>query len=109
MIGEKSAVSQLASTDGVLTVEEMSKPLAPREPSLHKSVPIGARVRVPSHYLGHAAVGTVVGISSVHIIFFYIVLMDEPFPSEYGECRALTVSGSELDSEDGKTNWRLDQ
>lgn len=99
----------LAASVGVITVMKMSKPLAPREPTLHKPVPMGARVRVPPHFLGHTATGTVVGISFVHVVFSYIVLMDEPFPSEYGECRALCVGGAELDSEDGKSNWRLDR
>lgn len=100
-------MSQLADGIGMLMVEGMSKPLAPREPALHKSVPMGARVRVPPHYHGHVATGTVVGIASLHVVFIYIVLMDEPFPSEFGECRALTVGGSELESEDGTVNWRL--
>lgn len=34
---------------------------------------------------------------------------DGCFPSEYGECRALCVGGCELESEDGKSNWRLDR
>lgn len=77
------------------------------EPALHKPVPMDTRVRIPAHYLGKPAVGTVVGVSSVHVIFTYIVLLDEAVSSEYGKIRALSINGAELDSEDGMTNWRL--
>ncbi len=77
------------------------------EPGLHKPVPMGARVRIPPHYVGKVATGTVIGIAALHVVFSYIILLDEPHPTEYGEIRALSIVGSELDSEDGSTNWRL--
>lgn len=70
---------------------------------------MNTRVRIPLHYLGRVATGTVIGVASATIIFSYIVLLDESVSTEYGEVRALTVSGSELESEDGTSNWRLDR
>lgn len=75
-------------------------------PTLHQPIPMETRVRVPKHYLGHEAVRTVVGISFMHVIFSYIVLLDEPISSGYGIQRATCVGGAELTSEDGLTNWR---
>lgn len=68
---------------------------------------MNTRVRIPDSYLGRKAFGTVVGVSSMHVIFHYIILLDEPFQAEFGEIRALTVIGSELTSEDGSQDWRL--
>lgn len=77
------------------------------DPALHKHVPMFTRVRIPDHYLGRKATGTVVGIAALHVVFSYIVLLDEVIQSEYGPQRALVVGGAELVSEDGATNWRL--
>lgn len=77
------------------------------EPTLHKPVPLESRVRLPFHYFGKEVKGTVVGISSMHVIFVYIVLLDEAQDSEFGKVRAVAVPGAELESEDGSTNWRL--
>lgn len=85
---------------------QITMPLS--QPTLHKPVPMGQRVRVPKHYLGKDATGTVEGISFMHVIFVYIVRLDEPHPSEHGEIRCITVGGADLDSEDGLTNWRLE-
>lgn len=76
------------------------------QPGLHYPIPMNTRVRIPDSYLGRRSMGTVVGISSMQIVFMYIVLLDEPYQAEFGEIRALTVLGSELESEDGTTNWR---
>lgn len=77
------------------------------QPSLHKPIPMNSRVVVPAHYLGKGVSGRVVGISSMHVIFIYIVLLDVPIDSEYGRMEAISVSGSELNGEDGK-HWRLE-
>lgn len=83
-------------------------------PALHRPVPMNSRVLVPSNYLGRpeadlaSRTGTVVGISSMHVIFTYIVLLDIPYNDpDYGEMKALAAPGSELESatEPGK-NWR---
>ena len=77
-------------------------------PSMHREVPMGTRVIVPAGYASVAELkGTVVGIASMHIIFSYIVLLDEPAPSEYGDLRAVTVPGPQLSGENGE-NWRLE-
>jgi hypothetical protein len=79
-------------------------------PTLHKPVPMNVRVVIPEHY--HTGktpkYGKVVGISACHVIFTYIVLLDEPMPSEYGPLGALVVNGPELVGVDGE-NWRLEK
>jgi hypothetical protein len=78
------------------------------QPTFHKPIPMNARVVVPAGFASIEPLrGTVVGISSIHVLFFYIVLLDAPLQTPYGEQRAIAVSGSQLDSEDG-SNWRLD-
>lgn len=81
------------------------------EPGLHKPVPMNARVRIPEHYLGRGKrdTGTVVGIAAIHVVFSYIILLDEPIETEYGQTRALSIGGAQLESEDGLTHWRLDR
>lgn len=79
-------------------------------PIFHKVVPMETRVKVPSSYLNNRqnVSGTVVGISFAHVVFGYIVLLDEPFQAErLGKIRALVVLGSELEAEDG-SNWKND-
>ena len=80
------------------------------EPALHKSIPLQTRVIVPENYLGSdrdSYAGRVVGISALHIIFTYIVLLDVPVETEYGLTSAICVSGTELMNEQGKYEWRL--
>ena len=68
------------------------------QPTLHKPIPMEARVIVP-----HIdRVGTVVGISSMHVVFTYIVLLDEPWEDQ----RAVVAHGPLLEGEDG-SNWRI--
>lgn len=74
------------------------------EPSLHKTIPLNTRVSIPLIN----RVGLVVGISSMHVIFHYIVLLDEEYEIPEGKVKAVAVSGTELWSEDGKSNWRLE-
>lgn len=77
------------------------------EPTLHKPIPMGARVVLPEEFYGGGK-GTVVGISSMHVIFNYIVLLDEPKEdSDYGTWKAISVSGTVLTGEDG-TSYQLD-
>lgn len=76
------------------------------QPTLHKPVPMGARVVIPALYVGEVRHGTVVGIGFVHIVFSYIVLLDEPVNTPYGTMRAIPVVGGDLTGEDG-SNWRL--
>lgn len=80
------------------------------QPTLHKPVPMGARVKITENS-GYPPVspGTVVGVASVHILFHYIVLLDTPFDTEYGPQRALSVPGTHLETEDGLTNFRLER
>lgn len=47
-------------------------------PTLHKDVPLQTRVRVDAQYLGKEVTGTVAGIASIHVIFHYIVILDQP-------------------------------
>ena len=78
------------------------------QPTLHKPIPMGAKVRVPDNYLGRPATGEVVGIASMHVIFIYIVLLDVPYEDkDYGTFRAITVQGSELSDLNGG-NWKLE-
>ena len=79
------------------------------EPTLHKPVPMDTRVVIPAGYCSLAAVqGTVVGISCLHVIFGYIVLLDEAITTDYGEQRAVIVYGSQIETPDGR-NFRLDR
>lgn len=77
------------------------------QPTLHKPVPMRTRVRLPKHYLGPHVTGTVAGIAFMHVIFSYIVILDEEYNSDHGPILAITIGGSELESEDGTDNWRL--
>ena len=79
-------------------------------PTMHKPVPINSRVKIPNYYSkdkNKNFFGTVVGISSMHVIFTYIVLLDEFLESEFGDLKAVVVHGTELESEDGLTNWKI--
>lgn len=80
------------------------------QPTLHKPVPIGTRVRIPENYYkekNKLRFGTVAGIASMHVIFTYIIILDELLDSEFGELKAVVVNGPELISEDGLTDWKL--
>jgi hypothetical protein len=58
-------------------------------------------------WLGKPATGTVVGIASMHVIFHYIILLDEPHFSEGEYHRAVVCGGPQLESEDGSYDWKL--
>ncbi len=76
-------------------------------PTMHKPIPMNTRVVVPKHYINKEnAKGTVIGIATKYVIFQYIVLLDSPIETEYGECRAIVVIGSELRGENGE-DWLL--
>ena len=79
------------------------------QPTLHKPIPMGARVKIPDHYynLPNEMWGEVVGISFMHVIFGYIILLDTPLETSYGIQKAIVVNGPELEGSDG-TNWRLE-
>jgi hypothetical protein len=80
------------------------------QPTLHRPVPLQTRVIVPENYLGqHRATygGRVVGIASVHVMFMYIVLLDEPLMTDYGVTNAIVCDGANLKNEDGEYAWRL--
>ena len=82
------------------------------EPTLHKPIPMETRVRFPRGLNPNATdyqYGTVVGVASLHVLFTYIVLLDEPMDSAEGRVRAVGVIGPLLESADGTKNWRLDQ
>ncbi len=78
------------------------------KPTLHRPVPMNTRVRLPEEWLGKPAIGTVVGIANIHVVFQYIVLLDTPVVSEFGEQSAVVCGGPQLESEDGSQNWRFD-
>lgn len=75
-------------------------------PTLHKPIPMESRVVVPASYCGEPRRGTVVGVAACHVIFWYIVLLDEPHEAPFGAVRAISVPGCELDGEGGG-DWRL--
>lgn len=79
-------------------------------PTLHKPVPMGSRVYIPEYFSINKEkklTGTVAGVASVHVIYTYIVLLDESIQSEeFGELKAVVVNGPELEGVDG-SNWRL--
>lgn len=82
------------------------------EPTLHKSVPLQTRVRTIKDSGYPVVTGRVVGVASIHIIFTYIVLLDEPIllPGAWEEVErhdAITVPGTALETEDGTSNWRI--
>ncbi len=76
-------------------------------PTFHKPITMNTRVRLPEEWVGKPTVGTVVGIASLHVMFQYIVLLDTPIQSEYGEQKAVVCSGCQLKSEDGNHDWRF--
>lgn len=85
----------------------MNKPM---EPTLHKPVPMGTRVKVQAGYVKPEAVtGTVIGVSFMHVVFGDIVLLDHEIDTEFGIQRGVSVIGTALESEDGLTHWRLSQ
>lgn len=69
------------------------------EPTLHKPIDLGTRVKIDPEYLKKEASGRVVGIAFRHVIFGYIVLLDVPFQDEYGTHEAISVIGSHLTKE----------
>jgi hypothetical protein len=73
-------------------------------PTLHKPIPMNTRVSIP---MLNGSFGRVVGIASMHVIFCYIVLLDDHLEINDEVVSAVSISGTELVSEDGKTNWRL--
>lgn len=79
------------------------------QPTLHKPVPIGSRVKIPDYFDKDKTprFGRVAGISSVHVIFSYIVILDKPLQTEFGLVDAIIVNGPELKSEDGMSDWKL--
>jgi hypothetical protein len=80
------------------------------QPTLHKPVPLQTRVIVPVQYLGadkHNFKGIVAGIATVHVIFTYIILLDEPIVTNDGLTSAIIVDGPNLMDEDGVYAWRL--
>jgi len=79
------------------------------QPTLHKPIRMNSRVIVPEMYLGEnrkSYSGTVVGISMQHVIFTYIVLLDEPSTYDGEEIKAIVVPGPDLRGADG-TDWRI--
>jgi hypothetical protein len=80
-------------------------------PTLHKPVPLQTKVKVPKTYTGgeDEATGRVVGIAMMHVIFTYIVLLDQPLQTEDGLTEAFTIPGSQLMDLDGNYAWRLER
>jgi len=78
------------------------------EPSLHKSVPLGAPVVIPDNYHNQPdpVTGRVGGIASFHVVHTYIVILDEKLDTPFGRVEAVVVPGTELRSPDG-SDWKL--
>lgn len=79
----------------------------PLYPTLHKPVPMNTRVALPEEWLGRHVTGTVVGIASIHVVFQYIVLLDSPIVSEYGEQKAVVCGGPQLTCLKTGGDWRF--
>jgi hypothetical protein len=63
---------------------------------------MNTRVLIPAGYCATTAhMGTVVGISSMHVIFGYIIQLDEPIDTEYGIQHAVIMYGSQIETPDG--------
>lgn len=78
------------------------------KPTFHRPIPMNSHVRLPLEWLGKPATGTVVGVASMHVIFHYIVLLDEPHQdTDFGQIRAVTVGGPQLEPTDGSTGWKF--
>ena len=80
------------------------------KPTLHKEVPLGTKVYIPLAYHSDKDkryTGTVAGIAFMHVIFGYIIILDEELPSEFGNLKAVVVSGPELEGVNGE-HWRLE-
>lgn len=77
----------------------------PYEPTLHKPVPMGTRVKIQPPYPGD--LGTVVGISMIHVVFSYIVLLDKEIETEYGPQRAIVIPGPAIETPEGE-HFRLE-
>jgi|SRR5690349_18160768 len=77
-------------------------------PTMHRPVEMNTEVIVPETYLGYEARGRVVGIASIHVIFSYIVLLDQTHKdSDYGRIQAITVGGSHLKNLNGEYQWKF--
>ena len=78
-----------------------------QEPTMHKPIPIGTKVKTHESIAG-GVTGTVAGISFIHIIFGYIIILDKPYKdTPYGEVKAITVPGTLLYDMDG-SDFSLD-
>ena len=66
------------------------------KPALHEDFEIDQKVTIDLD--GLKATGTIIGISSAHIIFSYIVLFDEPLKvPDYDKLwKAVTIFGGQL-------------
>ena len=90
-----------------MTITEM---IEMYEPTLHKPVPMGADVIIPAGpYSDRVRKGKVAGISFIHAIFNYIIILDpgDEYQSEYGVQNAVSIPGPTLEKPGGGS-WRLD-
>lgn len=85
----------------------VKKMTPPPPPLLHLPIMLGSRVRIPAVYLSKEVSGTVAGISSLGIMFHYIVILDEPHVFEDQTHAAISVVGTQLMNEAGSYEWRL--
>ena len=67
-------------------------------PKMHKEFMLNERVTYKIHRESDEKfVGTIVGVSSIHVINIYIVLLDEPLTLPgYEGWRAIAIPGTEL-------------
>lgn len=66
------------------------------QPQLHAAIPMESRVQVDASIHLMAPTGTVIGVASMHVIFIYIVFLDQTLLIDDEWVRAITVPGSQL-------------
>lgn len=77
------------------------------EPTLHKPIPLQTRVTVEVY--GKQHLGTIGGIASMHVIFTYIVVLDEPYEDpDYGLTSAIVIHGPMCRGLNGE-HWRNEE
>ena len=69
-------------------------------PTLHKHFELGTRVKTKENSGLPLVTGKIVGISSIHIIFTYIILLDPEchITDEYGTHEAIAAHGTLLEA-----------
>jgi hypothetical protein len=79
------------------------------QPTLHKPVPLGSSVRIIETGSLNGKTGIVAGIAWQHVIFVYIIILDEPIQTKEGLTLAVTLPGTLLQSTVDGSDWKLDK